>query len=586
MGRPRGVLALGVGTVAIAMTLTACGASGSNSGNQAPNSSSSANAKALTQKITVDYNPQPRSKIEDGGTVTLPLAELPSQENTMASGGSVSSAQLWDWYNPQLDFLTPQGKWSFNKDYLTDVTEAVKNGNTTVTYTLNPKAVWNDGTPMTWMSYYLTWKSCNGGNATYQSAGDCSTVKSVTKGVNDRQAIVTYKGIFAWWQSNFGEILNPHITSPQIFNNAYQNKLVAQWGAGPYTVDSANFQTGRIAFKRNPRWWGPAPKLNEVIYQQEEETAETNAFKNGEIDLADVSTKDALDQVSSMSGITIHRSTSQNIGLLILNATRPELKDVNVRKAILEGIDRQILAKIQYNGLGYTGSVGGSLLLLPYQSGYVDAVTAAGYKYSPADANKLLDQAGWKKGSDGIREKNGQKLSLQLPLSGDDPSVIAQGKAMISMEKQIGVQINIKQIASADFVKDLDSGNWDAFSSGFAESDPYGAQYVCYFYCSKAAGAAAAGNTSGSGTTALNKQMMALDKIADPNKQTQAALKLETQWYQQTWGELPTTNGPAVFATTAGLANLAPVPFFGLAAFGSIPVENFGWEKGSGQHNS
>jgi len=70
-----------------------------------------------------------------------------------------------------------------------------------------------------------------------------------------------------------------------------------------------------------------------------------------------------------------------------------------------------------------------------------------------------------------------------------------------------------------------------------------------------------------------------LAKIPDPTKQTAAAMKLESKWYRQTWGELPTVNGPAVVTTKKGLANLAPVPFFGLAAYGSVPVEDFGWQK-------
>lgn len=569
-----GVFSAAVGALAVVLTMSACGSSGGKTNNNANDAT-----KKLANTFTVDWNPQPRDKIKDGGTVTIPVTEIPSQENSMAVGTTTASAAIWYWYNPQLTFLTPQGTWSYNKDYLTDVKEAVKGGNTVVTYTLNPKAVWNDGTPITWKSYQVTWKSCNGSDPKYQTTSDCSNISSVKQGENDRQAVITYKGIYAWWQSGFGSILNPHVDTSDIFNTAYENKLQAAWGAGPYMVDNANFKTGRITFKRNPKWWGNQGKLDQVVYEQMEETAEINAFKNGEVDMADTSTKDRLAQVQGMPDITVHRSTSNAIGLLILNASRPQLKDVNVRKAILEAIDRATLSKIEYNGLGYTGAVGGSLILLPFQTGYSDSVGNAGYKYSPAEANKLLDAAGWKKGPDGIRERNGQKLTIQFPLSGDDPSTVAQGKAIISMEKQIGVTVNIKQIASADFIKTLTGHNWDAFMSGFTMSDPYGANYICYFYCSPASGSAGAGNNSAAGTTSLDKQMKALAKIPDPTRQTAAAMKLESTWYKQTWGELPTVNGPAVVTTKKGLANLAPVPFFGLAAYGSVPVEDFGWQK-------
>lgn len=250
MGLRKGVFGAAAGALAVVLTLSACGASGSKGAGNGDEAT-----KKLANKFTVDWNPQPRDKIKDGGTVTIPVTEIPSQENTMAVGTTTASAAIWNWYNPQLTFLTPEGKWSYNKDYLTDVTHTEKGGNTVVTYTLNPKAVWNDGTPMSWKSFELTWKSCNGSDSKYQTTGDCSNITSVKQGENNRQAVVTYDGPYAWWQSGFGAILNPHITNADVFNNAYQNKLQSDWGAGPYTVDSANFKTGRITFKRNPRWW-------------------------------------------------------------------------------------------------------------------------------------------------------------------------------------------------------------------------------------------------------------------------------------------------------------------------------------------
>lgn len=569
-----GKKAVVAGVATLALALSACG------GGSGDGSGSSGDSTAKQQgsgKLLADYNPQPRDKLKDGGTVTFPITEIAPQQNAFQADGSAYTTQIWSWYNPQMIFFSPEGTWSFNKDYLSDVKDEVKDGNTVVTYTINPKAKWNDGSPMTWESYKTTWEDNNGKDAKYiaSSTDGYSSIKSVVKGADDHQAVVTYDGTWAWWQGQFNFVLNPHVNTPDLFNKGYLNKMRPEWGAGPYTIDTADFKTNTVTFKQNPNWWGDKGKLDKITFKQMEDTASINAFKNGEIDEVSVRSKDRIAQVKDMSGIKIRRGSRTYTGVFELNAGVPQLKDPKVRQAIFEGIDRKTVAKIRYNGLDYSEQPPGSLNVLPFQENYKDAFTEAGYKYDQAAAGKMLDEAGWKKGQDGVREKDGQKLTFTIPLTGDDPSTIAQGKAIVSMLKGIGVDMKIKQIASADFSKVFSSGDWDAFMLGFTSSDPFGVAYMCQLYCSDQTSL----NKSATAVKANDAKIKALGKIADPTEQTKEGLKLEVEIMKQTWGIMPTFNGPNVTAVKDGLANLDPEPYDGLDGFGVHPVQDVGWEK-------
>ncbi|SDS33475.1 ABC transporter family substrate-binding protein [Microlunatus soli] len=569
-----GKKAVVAGVAALALALSACGSGGSSGSGGDGNGDGAGQGST---ELLADYNPQPRDKVKDGGTVTLPITEVSAQQNTFQADGSAYTNQLWTWYNPQMMFFSPEGEWSFNKDYLSDVKDEEKDGNTVITYTINPKAKWNDGSPITWETFKTTWETNNGKNSKYiaSSTDGYSQIKSVTKGADDKQAVVTFDGPWAWWQGLFNLVLNPHVDNPDVYNKGYLNKMHPEWGAGPYTIDNVDFKTGIVNFKQNPKWWGDKGKLDKLTFKQMEDTASINAFKNGEIDQTGVATKDRLAQVKDMPDTTIHRATRLYVGVFELNADRPVLKDAKVRQAIMEGIDRQTVAKIRFNGLDYSEKPPGSLNLLPFQDGYKDSFTEAGYKYDKAAAGKMLDEAGWTKGSDGIREKDGKKLTFELPLTGDDPSIIAQGKAIVSMLKEIGVDMKIKQIASADFSNVFSGGDWDAFLLGFTQSDPFGVAYMCQLYCSSSTSL----NKSATADKADDAKIEALWKISDQKEQTEAGMKLEVEIMKKTWGIMPMWNGPSISVTKKGLANLTPEPYSGLDGFGIQPVQNFGWQK-------
>ena len=76
-------------------------------------------------------------------------------------------------------------------------------------------------------------------------------------------------------------VANPKLADPEFYKNGYLKKFQPDLGAGPYKVDSVDFNRGTAVFVPNEKWWGKKAKLDKVTYTQMEDQANINAFKNG-----------------------------------------------------------------------------------------------------------------------------------------------------------------------------------------------------------------------------------------------------------------------------------------------------------------
>ena len=215
---------------AIAVTgLAACGGSSDDGTSQ--------NSTELSKSY--DINEQPRSALAQGGTLTTSVPEITPQFNTFQADSTLYSLNFWRWYNPTLILFKPDGTAYANPDYLTDYKVDTVDGKTVATYTINPKAVYNDGTPIDWKSFQATWEANNGTNKAYlpSSTDGYSQIESVKEGTDSRQAVVTFKGIYAWTDGLFNVLLNPEALDPDVYNKGYVDNPHPEWGAGPYTLD-------------------------------------------------------------------------------------------------------------------------------------------------------------------------------------------------------------------------------------------------------------------------------------------------------------------------------------------------------------
>ncbi len=515
------------------------------------------------------YNPQPYDNVRDGGTLTSALPEITPQFNQFQGDGSTLYARyVWNWYNPLLITFTPDGDPVFNPDYLTSVKDEQVDGNTRVTYTINPKATYNDGSPIDWRSFDTVWKTNSGADKRYIPGGTdgYDRIATLTRGVDDRQVVVTFRGINLWWPGLFNNLLNPKVLDPQVFNQGYLDNPHPEWGAGPYTLERYDKQNGTISFVRNPKWWGKRGKLDTRTYLVMESVASINAFKNGQIDYTAVGTKDRLAQVAGMTNIDIRKGVSPSQSFFTLNGQSPLLSDIAVRKAVFTAIDRKQLMEIEFQGLGYSGVLAGSMLLQTFQKGYVDAVSKV-VTFDPEQAKRDLDAAGWAPGPDGIRVKNGQPLAFSYVSLGDSPLAKAVASAVGAMLKNVGIRLEIRQLPSSEFSAVINGKRFDMFYSGSIASDPYALAYICQMYCSDTEFL-----KNGTFDAGLDPEVRGVNALPTVEQQYAAAADVETKALK-TYGILPTAEDPDIYAVKKGLAN------FGAGRFFLATPETVGWQK-------
>ncbi len=409
-----------------------------------------------------DVNPQPASKIKQGGTMNYVQVSLCPQFNGNAAGGNLADCSTA--MGPLLPFFTyfdGNGNVQVNKDYASSVKVSKVNGKQTVTYALNPKAVWTDGKSVTADDFISLWKALNGTNKAYAviSTTGYDKMESVVQGKTKFDVIVTFKETYADWQPLFGALKPASLTAtPEAFNNSW--KLAPNPTSGPFIWDGVDNTAKTITVKRNPKWWGEKPYLDRIVFKQVPQAAQIDALLNGEIDYMDVSIDaNAVKRVKADKGekVRLDTNVSATFEHLTFGPFNSVTGDVAVRQALALALDReQIAVAIQSPIVGKKNvSVLNNRIFMKGLYCNQDNSGSFGKRDLKA-ARALLDKAGWTVGSDGIRSKNGVRLSMTAKYpSGNDArrDIILLSTAMA---KEVGIELVPTLIPSADyFVKHI-----------------------------------------------------------------------------------------------------------------------------------
>jgi peptide/nickel transport system substrate-binding protein len=511
-------------------------------------------------------NPQPRSNVEDGGTLTLPIGGLgPNFNRFHVDGNNVEVSLIMNWAAPRLWDYTPAGDVSPNKDYLLSA-ELISDSPETIKYVLNPDAKWNDGTPIDWTAFDATWKLLRGGDERFSppATAGYESIASIAKGDVVNEVIVTLKEPYYPFEQMFAELAHPNELDPDLYKTGWINQLHPELLAGAFTI--ASLTEERVVLERNPKWWGDRAKLDRVIYRKMELAASINAFQNGEIDATNVAIADRLEQVSGMDRVQIRRGFDTRTIVYILGRDSDLFKDEAARKAFMLGTDRRLLATIDFQGLDWDEKDPlGSAVMFPWQQGYRDNMSDL--HYDPEQAKRVLDEAGWTIGEDGYRHKGAQTAEFTYVDFGDDPSVAAKARAQQKMAKDIGLLMRIDIRKSSDFAPTFTDKNFDVVLMAWSATDPFGYAWMCQLFCSDSES-----NFSGLGNKELDDLLRSPGRIAHRAKAIEAANDAEAKALHL-YGMLPLFNGPRMGAVKQGLVNVGPAGF-------SVPhPQDIGWQK-------
>lgn len=561
----------GVTAVVAALALTACGGGGG--GSKGPEAAKGQDSGSDLSKL-ISINAKDPKDLQQGGKLTLPLGNIGPDFNGFSNTGN--SADNTALHRP-IDEAGTWGCWNFdfdgtatpNKNFCEDVKSDVKDGKQTITIKVNPKATFNDGTPIDVKTFENTWKMLNGQNKDIDivSSGAYEFVDSVKAGANDKEVVVTTTQPVYPLDSLFTGFIHPAVNTPEIFNTGFTGDMHPEWMAGPFKVDKYDTAAKTVTMVPNDKWWGTKPVLESVVFRQLESSAAIAAFKNGEIDGVSANTITPYKQLDGTKNSEIRRGQRLFAGGLNINAQKAPMTDVAIRKAIFTAVDREALRKVRFNGLNWEEESSGSMMLLPFSKYYQDnyPVTETG----PDAAKKVLTDAGYKANAAGIMEKDGVPAAFKISNFGDDPTTLAFAQTLQKQLQAGGMDVGIDQRASADFGKVLGSRDFYLSVSGYTVGAD-ATDEVKQFYDSKT-------NENELGDADLDAKIKKLSTIADNAERNKAATEVEKEHMAKYFSMGVVMNGPQISFARTGLANYGPSLFKSLS---QVPDwTTIGWEK-------
>ncbi len=254
-------------------------------------------------------------------------------------------------------------------------------------------------------------------------------------------------------------------------------------GNGPYVYDK--YIPGQeIRFHANSHFYRGTPPTPRFIYRVTNPSTNFQLFQTGETDYdAFTSRPDDIEQLKLLGFANINLYGSSDYSKVEFNVRRPALQDVKVRQALIYGLDRQKLIDVVYQGYGKVAVEPIAPISWAYNPDGVNP-----YKYDPAQAKKLLDEAGWKPGADGIRVKDGKRLELTLLAS---KKVLNDALIPIAKEnwKQIGVLLKPQVVDFNALMAQRKAGNYDLASfSTSTLNDPHDGVWDYYSIEAKESG--------------------------------------------------------------------------------------------------
>ena len=330
-------------------------------------------------------------------------------------------------------------------------------------------AKWGDGNPLTCADFAFALKVAASPNV---SVGEKETYTQVEKIDFDpktpKKCTFTYEK--ARWDFNrLGQFfpLPKHLEAP-IFEkygkekegyekNSLYTKSPTTPGlfVGPYVYSEVKLGS-HVTLTPNPYFYGPPAKIKKIILKfiSNTGTMEANLI-SGTIDMI-TTTGLKFDQAVTLDKkiqaqklpyqvVFVPSVTYEHIDL---NLNNPILKDLRVRKALIHAVNREELVKSLFDGKQQAALH----FMTPKDPWYTaDPKFVAIYRYSRREAQKLLEEAGWKIGADGFRYKDGKKLSLEINTTAGDKTRETVESYLQEQWKQIGIDVQIKNEVARTF---------------------------------------------------------------------------------------------------------------------------------------
>ena len=452
----------------------------------------------ITLTLAISMVSSVQAKRGSDGQLNLLYWQAPSTMNPNLSGGTkeleASSVVLeplarYDEKGNMLPWLAESiptvGNGGVSKD-LTSITWKIKKG-----------IKWSDGSALTADDAVFTYEYCTNPDTGCTQTNYYSDIQSV-KAIGSQTVKIQFKVPKPFPYQAFVGYNSPILQKAQFdgCQGAKAQECNKQnfypIGTGPFKV--VDFKPNDvIVFEANPNYRDASkPAFNKLVFKGggDATSAARAVLETGEMDYAwnlqvepEILTKmqqAGKGTVVSAFGTAVERlmvnfanpdpalgeDRSEYIGGNNNRNAHPFLSDYNVRRALSLAIDRQILVDAGY---GQAGKI--SCNVLPAPAIYASTANDECKTQNIAEANRLLDAAGWKRGSDGIRQKDGVRISILYQTSTN--SVRQATQAFIKdMWKQIGVETELRNISASVFFGS-DPGSPDTYQKFYSDIEMY-----------------------------------------------------------------------------------------------------------------
>ncbi|MDB5095402.1 MAG: extracellular solute-binding protein family 5 [Candidatus Eremiobacteraeota bacterium] len=254
------------------------------------------------------------------------------------------------------------------------------------------------------------------------------------------------------------------IPHAQIKNSAFGEHPI---GTGAYVLERWNHDQEAV-FGTNRYWWDGTPRVRTIdIRIVLQDQGRTDAMVGGAGDLDDGIGADAAQRLRNVPGIREIDIPDLYTRFIYVNIRTPGLNDVVVRRAMMYGWDREaVAAGLRHHDATVANGVE------PEAIRYWHDNRVKPYPYDSARANAMLDGAGWKRGPDGVRAKNGVRLAFELliPNSLLSNDVAAGFNADM---RDIGIAVSVHLLDYATFIQQQNASKFQLSYSGWGgQPDP------------------------------------------------------------------------------------------------------------------
>ena len=430
----------------------------------------------------------------------------------------------------------------------------------TLTYHIRPEARWSDGTPVSARDFVFTYTT----RLRYPEVPEDDQYKTWVRSVRavDRTTVrVVLRSRFAFWRGLFAVVLPEHALRGEDLEKVWIDRIHnpktgAPIGNGPFLVQ--RWERGKqLTLARNPGYSGTHPAyLDRVVFRYSLDPAGVaDLFRNGEADIGQWQfSPDLASELRRVPGVKLLFAPDspgfEHLDIRMGPGGHRALRNKLVRRALAHGIDRVEIARaVLGDEVDPNPRPLDNLLLRRSSRSYKSNWNV--YRYDPAEARRLLERAGCRRGADGIYSCAGERLSLRFASRNVLSRRVQTLELVQAQLRQAGVEVVPIYASSRAHDQVLEARDFDVTLFAWFGAGADGAGIKDLYGCGGRQ------NYMGYCQRLVTRDLDQADRIVDLARRAAVLNRADVQLARDV-PSIPLFEVPALAAVTPGVRNFLP----------------------------